>query len=286
MDKNEKIKLRIILSGGYVKSSFQLGVLSEIIKSGRYAIDSVYGCSSGSMLSPFVANEKMDLLIEKFLNIKNLDDIFERYKFLGIQLPNWNFINLFNVLFKLGAYKSIKLIEDLQTSLTPEEIKIAQQKCHVVAYDIINNEERWFTGDELIDGIRCSTALWLAVQPIQYKGNMYSDGGVTEVFPIDYIIQHEIHTKFDGQYLFIDCDSRKPYKNTIPTNALGFMVDLHWAASSRLAEFELEKLKNRLHDRLSIIRPDETLINGIVDPVKMKAYFEAGIIKGKEFLEK
>lgn len=286
MSKNDKNKIRVILSGGSVKSSFQLGVLSEILKSDKYIIDSVYGCSSGSLLSSFVATNKIDMAIEKFMNINNLDDIFERHKFLGIPIPSWKIILTFNAFFNLGAYKSVKLVDEINILLSPDELKIAQEKCHVVAYDIINNKETWFTGDDLIDGIRCSTAIWLLIPPINFKDNMYSDGGVTEIFPLDYILQNSSESDFDGEYIFIDCDSRKPYKNTSFSNGLSFMLDLHWASASRLSELKLENFKNKIKNKLHIIRPDNTLLNSMeVNPVKMKEYFQVGKLKGKEFME-
>ena len=285
MSKNDKNK-RVILSGGSVKSSFQLGVLSEILKSDKYIIDSVYGCSSGSLLSSFVATNKIDMAIEKFMNINNLDDIFERHKFLGIPIPSWKIILTFNAFFNLGAYKSVKLVDEINTLLSPDELKIAQKKCHVVAYDIINNKETWFTGDDLIDGIRCSTAIWLLIPPINFKDNMYSDGGVTEIFPLDYILQNNLDADFVGEYIFIDCDSRKPYKNTSFSNGLSFMLDLHWASASRLSELKLENFKNKIKNKLHIIRPDNTLLNSMeVNSIKMKEYFQIGKLKGKEFME-
>jgi predicted acylesterase/phospholipase RssA len=287
MDKNEKKKIRVILSGGSVKSSFQLGVLSEILDYDKYIIDSVYGCSSGSLLSSFVATNKIDLAIEKFVNINNIDDIFERHTYYGIRMPNWKIILTFNAFFNLGAYKSVKLVNEIKDLLSEDELKIAQEKCHVVAYDVINNKETWFTGEDLIDGIRCSTAIWLLVPPIKYKDNIYSDGGVTEIFPLDYILQNNLDENFEGEYIFIDCDSRKPYKNTSSSNALSFMVDLHWATASRLSEMKLENFKNKIKNKIHIIRPDNTLLNTMeVDPVKMKEYFQAGKLKGEEFVKK
>jgi len=286
MDKNEKKKIRVILSGGSVKSSFQLGVLSEIMKYDDYIIDSVYGCSSGSLLSSFVATNKIDLAIEKFVNIKDIDDIFERHKFCGITIPSWRLILFFNAFFNLGAYKSVKLVDEIKELLSEDELKIAQEKCHVVAYDVINNKETWFTGEDLLDGIRCSTAIWLVIPPIKFKDNMYTDGGVTEIFPLDYILQNNLDENFDGEYIFIDCDSRKPYKNILSSNGLSFMIDLHWATASRLSEMKLENFKSKIKNKIHIIRPDYTLLNTLeVHPGKMKEYFEAGKLKGQEFIE-
>ena len=53
--------------------------------------------------------------------------------------------------FKLGAYKSIKLVDQVYNLLSPDEIKIAQEKCHVVSYDILNNVEKILVYDNQND---------------------------------------------------------------------------------------------------------------------------------------
>jgi hypothetical protein len=282
-----KIKLRIMLPGGGVKGSFQLGVLSTILNSNKFEIDAVYGTSIGAILAPFVVNSDISKLIQVFGNVKTVTDVVEVRKILGIPVTNSILLGLF-AFFKLGAYKSIKLVDEIYNLLSPEQIKIAQERCHVVSYDILNNSETWFTGEDLQMGIKCSAALWLAVPPISYKNTLYSDGGVTEVFPVSYIIDHDLDTKFNGYYLFIDCDSRKPYTNLPPTDGLTLMSSLHWGASLRLSEFELDKLQKGLNNDLIIIRPDENFLNNAldIDQNKMKQTFNAGVLKGNQFMEK
>ena len=92
--------------------------------------------------------------------------------------------------------------------------------------------------------------------------------------------------KFDGVYLFIDCDARLPYKNEVPTNGLRMMNDLHWGASLRLSDFELDKLQSALNNNLIIIKPDNNYLNGAldIDQIRMKKTFIAGALKGQEFL--
>lgn len=281
----EKIKLRVMLPGGGVKGCFQLGFLSEILSSNKFEIDSVYGCSIGAILAPFVANNNVNPLIETFNNIKDIGDVVEERKILGITISNKILLGLF-AFFKLGAYKSIKLVDKVYNLLTADQVKIAQERCHVVSYDILNNVETWFTGEDLRMGIKCSSALWLAVPPINYKNGLYSDGGVTEVFPVTYIIEHDLNTKFDGIYLFIDCDPRKPYTNTIPTDGLTLMSDLHWGASLRLSEFELSKLCENLTNNLIIVKPDNNILSNALDinQDRMKETFNQGVLKGTQFM--
>jgi len=57
------------------------------------------------------------------------------WKILGIPVTNKTLLGFFSFL-KLGAYESVKLTR---------QIKIAQERYHVVAYDIINNKDVWFT---------------------------------------------------------------------------------------------------------------------------------------------
>ena len=179
------------------------------------------------------------------------------------------------------VYKSVKFVDTVYSQMNQAEIQIAQSRCHVVAFDILNNSERWFTGQELRDGIRCSSALWLATPPISYQNSLYSDGGVTEVFPLDYITQHDANTSFNGQYFFIDCDARVPYKNPVPTDGLTMMSQLQWAAASRLADIELAQFQERMLN-LTIVRPSQNILLSALDinPERMQQTFQAGYTKG------
>jgi predicted acylesterase/phospholipase RssA len=287
MTSNEK-KVRIILPGGGVKGVFQLGVLSEIFKNKNYIIDAVYGCSIGAVLSPFAANKNIDDAIKIFNDIKNIDDVVEKRTFCGFKLPSWKLILAYFAFTKLGAYKSFKIVQKILDSLSDIQLEVAKSKCHVVAYDILNNKEEWFTGDKLTQGIKCSSALWLAVPPINYDNTYYSDGGVSELFPIDYILKHDDATSFDGIYLFIDCDTRILNKNDVPKDGLTFMNIIHWGAASQLAENELDKLKKTLDKKLHIIKPEYNIITHSldIDQDKMKRAFDYGCDIAKQFCEK
>ena len=281
----EKTRLRVILPGGGVKGAFQLGALTAILGTGRYTIDAVYGCSIGAILAPLVSVENVAKITTLFNGIRDVSDVLQRRTWLCglVEYPEWTVVQGLSSFLQLGAYQSVKLVDTMLQSLTQEELALAQSRCHVVAYDLLNNQERWFTGSELAVGVRCSSALWLAVPPISYGGTLYSDGGATEVFPVTYILEHELSgPAFDGVYVFIDCDARTPYTTPAPTDGLSLMSALQWAAASRLAEFELQRLKRELLSPLEIIRPASNLLNSAldIDPARMKATFDAGAAAG------
>lgn len=289
-NNTNKIKLRIILPGGGAKGIFQLGFLSELFASNLYEVDQVYGTSIGAILAPFVAVQKLSPLLDFFLNqVKSIDDVVNKRKFLGcIPITNY-YLRQYYMFFHLGEYQSIKFIPQIYDYLTPEELAIAKKKCHVVSYEILHNQETWFTGEELLKGIECSSALWLAIPPISYKEGLYTDGGTSQVFPIDYVLQRKNDDGYKGIYLFVDCDARTSYDNPTPTDSLTMMTCLHWAASTRLAEYELDRLKNHLKkNNLYIIRPTENYVSHAldIDNDKLQKYFDHGVEMAKHFIKK
>ena len=280
------IKMRIILPGGGVKGAFQLGFLSQVLGSGMYEVDAVYGCSIGAILAPMVSVGGLARLKAIFDGIRSVTDVVQRRTAFGMPYPDWKIVQGLSSFLQMGAYQRVKLVDTVFADLSADELVLARERCHVVAYDILNNQERWFTGGQLVDGVRCSSALWLAVPPIAFEGSLFSDGGATEVFPVTYILDHDLSQAFDGQYLFVDCDARTPYTNDAPTDGLTLMSCLQWGATTRLAEYELAKLVAQLGPSLKVVRPDANLLSGAldVDPGRMQATFNAGSAKGAEFL--
>lgn len=275
-----KTKLRVLLPGGGARGCFQVGCITEILKSGKYTIDKVYGCSIGAILAPFVANENVDLMLDLFKEIKSIDDVVVKRPYIpNLLLPLFAFFNW-------GAYQGIRLVDTAFESLTHGEIKHAQKKCHVVAYDLVDCKPTWFTGEDLKEGVRCSSALWLAVPPIEFKESVFSDGGVTGMFQDEYIL-NEIDDDFDGEYIYIDCSARINNKKNIPTNALDLINNFHSMALSRISVLELEQFKQKLGHPFTIIRPDADILLGSLDinPERMEITLNEGIRKGKEFLE-
>ena len=292
MSEENKTKLRIILSGGGVRGVYQAGVISRIMASGKYTIDEVYGCSIGALNAPMIASGNVEALVKYYLTPKVLDDVIERRSFLGIKLPNWDIIRYLSVLFKMGAYKRIRVEEMLWDVIDREQFDSVKHKCHVVAYNVTKNVETWFTGNRLLDGIRCSTALWLAVPPVEYENDIFVDGGACEAFASNFVLQKDKlgnDVKFDGKYLFVDLDSRQYFTRTAPTNALALMSNIHTAALCKVAELQERKLEALLGDDLIIIRPDHdtTVLTDAfdLDQTRIRQTLELGYSDAERFLK-
>jgi len=284
--EEQKQKIRVILPGGGVRGCFQLGVLHKLLESNKYTIDQVFGTSIGAILAPFVACENIAPIKSYFDKITCLTDVIQPHQLFGINLTSTLMLGVMIVL-KMGAYKSIKIVDYIEKNLTEEQLLIAEQKCHVVAYDMSNQTNTWFSGKSLLEGIRCSSALFVAVPPIEFNNTIYTDGGITEMYPLDYILEKEANDNFDGMYYFIDCSTRKSLPTPKPTNIFTFIWQLICTPSNRLCEFELEKMKKIFGDKLVIIRPEIDILQNSLDihPERMKQTFTNGCDQATRFLQ-
>lgn len=289
-----KQKLWIILPGGGVKGVFQYGFIEGLMEKYKdtYDIDRVYGTSVGSIISPLVASQSFDLLKEIFNNIKTIDDILESW---GCMESVLKFVNVFK---KLGAYKSVKLVDivlnKLNANKTKDEVNEIYKKLHVVAWDFMNKKEVWFNGDNIPIGIRASSALSLAVPPIAYEDSYLTDGGITDVIPLtkaltDYMLENEIDKK-NITIMIVDCDTRIPVKLTVkPTNPILYAMELFNDASANLTanEYSLAEFKHP-DIKICYIKPSTNTFDTAldIDQIKMKKVYTDGYEYGKTYLIK
>jgi predicted acylesterase/phospholipase RssA len=285
-----KTKLRIMLSGGGVRGIFQVGALAEILGSGRYVVDRVYGCSVGAIIAPFVASGTLDRAEAMLKDIHSILDIVERRRVPGgfAPLPDWGWVNALCAFFGMGLYRRITLVDRMKAAFSADEWEALKDRCFVVAYDVVRDQQTWFSGDELMPGIACSSALWLAVPPVEYAGGLFTDGGVVELFPVTHIDAAE-DDDFDGEYLFVDCDTRVAEGIAAPTDGLSLMGALAWAAASRLAAAELDRVAGEMAAAgrvFHVIRPDVNRFTSAfdIDAAKITQAYEDGRLKGAKFV--
>lgn len=257
-----KANVRILLPGGGAKGSFQLGFLKAMQDSKKFRIDHVYGTSVGAILAPFVADGKVEKAVDLLMKVETINDIAQGW--------SWKWLNAMvspvKAIFHLGAYKRFTLVDRALKQLDADGS--AFDKCSCVAWDFFNKKEVWFTGKEYPLGMRASSALWLAVPPVKYQDTYLIDGGVTEVLPVSLIRADD---GFDGQYVLINLNSLEPRRaNKLPSNAMALMYELQWDSASQLMARELEALKAKLGDKLTVIQPPTNIFNGALDIDKGK----------------
>jgi predicted acylesterase/phospholipase RssA len=283
MNKEQsKVKLRIALSAGGIKGAFQVGFLHEVVNSGFFEIDKVYGCSIGAIIAPFAVNNRLEYIEEICKSIRSASDVYETY-------PLPNFIYPFMMFFNKGVYKRMKL-HNLYDDLTPEEQKIAQSKCHVVAYNYLENKEEWFTGEHLKFGIKCSSCSPLTIPPIEENGKLYVDGAVTECWPLD-LIYKEVYANesFDGLYVLVNVGPGTIEPNKYPSDGISFLYNLYQNAAVSNSWREMQRLKHILGEQFIVVHNEKDVLQDLELDNKQKEIeitIEFGKQKGREFVEK
>ena len=271
------IKITVVLCGGGVKGSFQAGFLHSLIKSQKYEIERVYGSSIGAILSPLVANKRVDLLETIFFKIEKFDDIFQKwpwYYFLPKKIL---------MFFKLGYYRKNNIAKLVWDHLNIQEKEKENDICRIKTWNVLDRKEKWFGGsgdsEELYHGMIASSHLWLLVPPYFYKDEYYLDGGACSLFPIEELLSGDFDP--EKKVLFIDNSCRNYdsiIRDELPTNALELMHRLHDCTLEQSCTVKLQILKNKYKQNIEIIRPDVDIFLSNIDfnQDKIKKNFELG----------
>jgi predicted acylesterase/phospholipase RssA len=289
LQEDKRKRLWIVLPGGGIKGVFQAGFVKGFMdkNAADYCVDRVYGSSVGAVIAPAIASGSLAGMESIIKNIRHLTDIFEPWSAYSKLLSCCG-------LKSLGTYKCVRLVDDLFQAIKKDLVDEAKRaecysRCHVVAWDILNKKETWFTGQDLQMGVRASCALPVMVPPVAFKDTLFADGGISELIPITKVISDfnalSDEDKKNVCILLIDCSTRDYHPSTMrPSNILSYVLhlmnDMHDTLSYQ--EFEL-RMNQYPHLPITVVRPDSELFNHSmdVDHHKIKVVWDHGVAKAK-----
>ena len=91
-------------------------------------------------------------------------------------------------------YKKLNLkpLDDLENDISKnpnkdELIYKIKNNVFVSAANLNTGKEEFLSGDNWKDNIEASASLWLAFPPKEINGNQYTDGGLTDRYPLQVI---------------------------------------------------------------------------------------------------
>jgi predicted acylesterase/phospholipase RssA len=250
-----KVKVRFILPGGGIRATFQIGFIDEMLATGLFEVDKVYGTSAGGLLTPFIAAYETKEAIRMLERIHKPRDVFQPYP---LSFP---VIGILLAFFKFGMFKKNRLIDQIVAYF--QEKPSIYDKCEVVAWDMMNKKERWFTGQEMPIGMRATSALWAVTPPVPYENTFYVDGGVTELLPVTRIIESE--DDFDGIYVLVECSKRGEKMASKPKNLIDLMFALQVDSIDQLATRELALLEQKVSKALYMVEPTMSMFKSPID---------------------
>jgi predicted acylesterase/phospholipase RssA len=287
-----KKRITFILPGGGMKGVFQISVLNELLHDWGDSVEirHIYGCSVGAIIAPLVCVRKTADALSIIGDIQNVTDVFESYGCTPAFCAPWR------LLCRPSVFRRVKLVDTMKGLLSKEEWEQAESKCSVVAWNATDRCEEWFTSAELDLGIRASSALWLAVEPVQWRGKLLCDGCVTELIPCTPLMSAKSDSYDENDIVvLVDCDSRDPSRKP-PASAcrsgMEVILSLQEAGIEQLGKREEEAFERVWKDifpksRIVVIRPSKDfLTSGIdMDIHRREAMIHQGVFIAQHFLK-
>ena len=159
----------LVLSGGGVRGMAHIGLIQALIEH-NISANVVSGSSIGALVGALYANGNS---VQDMLSLFKETPLF-RYNFLTIVKPGFintdRYIDVFKGFFPEDAFEAL------------------ERKLYVVATNLQQGEQRYFSEGELIRPLLASAALPPVFSPVDLDNELYADGGIMNNFPLEPII--------------------------------------------------------------------------------------------------
>lgn len=280
----------LVLSGGGSKGAYQVGALKYILGELGVIYDAFCGVSVGAINVAFLAMFKTG---EEQQSVSLLVDLWSKLDNSKIYKRWWPF-GRWHAIWKKSFYDSSPLHNLLKGNLSLDKIRDSGKTASVGTVSLSSGKYTIFdqTSDHFIDAVIASASFPGMLTPVSFMGQLWTDGGVKEISPIkkavelgadiiDVIITNprvrtkkfiEEPTTVDVLKRSLDLSTDKIMANDIEK------VEMY----NKLAEHGLSEKK---HVQLNIIRPDNNLIEDLLDfrPLKIQEMMEKGYNDAKVY---
>lgn len=219
----------LVLSGGGVRGIAHIGLIKAM---GEFGLSAkiVSGSSVGALVGALYANGNS---VTEMLAFFKETPLF-KYNFLTIMKPGFidtdRYFNIFQGYFPTDDFG------DLKTEL------------HVVATNLQEGEQVFFSSGPLIKPLLASAALPPVFSPVELNGELYADGGIMNNFPSE-PLQDKVDFVIGSNVSAVSVMEKKALKNSlqITGRVTGLMIyavnQKKLEACDALLEFpELEKI--------------------------------------------
>ncbi len=172
MKTNKTVSL--VLGSGGARGLTHIGVIHWLEERG-YEIQSISGCSIGSLIGGVYAAGKLDVL-ENWMRAITRTDLTTYLDF------TWQ---------RDGIIKGDRIIQTLTNLIGDIMIEELPMPYTAVAFDIYREKEVWIQSGPLFNAIRASISLPFIFTPYNHNGTVVVDGGVLNPVPIAPVFSDE-----------------------------------------------------------------------------------------------
>jgi NTE family protein len=273
----------LCLSGGGVKGSWQVGVLTHLLGNIETKYDIICGVSVGAINCGFLAQYKHGQEKE---SIAKLQELWLQLINSKIYKP-WKLWGRFAALWRPSFFDSQPLVDLLDKHIDLNKIRNTGKKVSVGAVNMSSGKYHIFhqDNDDFIKAIAASASFPGVLRPVKIGDHLWSDGGSKEITPL--------RTAIDLGATDIDVLTTSPEKRTKlfmekPNTLDMFKRSIDLSADKIMSnDIEKAQLHNKLANHgipgyqlisLNIIRPKYNLIEDFLDfdPHKIKEMMDIG----------
>ncbi|MBN2357504.1 patatin-like phospholipase family protein [candidate division KSB1 bacterium] len=266
----------LVLSGGSIRGAFQAGAVAEILTSGRFVPDAIYGTSVGSLNGAFLADRAGRAVMQT-----GQPDWVE----IGYQLLHFwqkeitafarigsrrSWIRLLcSIIFKRfnGFVDTAALDRLVRQQIKREHLLNSPVKFYACAVNVSSGETVYASAQQVTDihdYIMASTCI-PGVMPLRIiRGEPYVDGGIREVAPLNRAIE-------DGAeeiYCVVCQPEKTPRTDFNHRDAIALMDNLMGIVTDELVD-----------DDINLCRQINNLLQQIPRPIRKKP------LRGKRFID-
>ena len=162
----ERNKLGIVLCGGGIRGLSQIGILAALEENGIYP-DVISGTSIGAIIGAFYASGYSP---QDMLEVSKESKLYK----------------LIKVSFSRKGISNMKYLENLlRKYLKDDSFESLKKTLIVCACNLNTGNAEYFSQGRLIKPVLASAAIPIVFEPQELNGQLYTDGGLLNVMPVD-----------------------------------------------------------------------------------------------------
>lgn len=273
----------LVLSGGGSKGSYQAGALKYILGEKGVTYDALCGVSVGAINVAFLAMYKPGQELESSNKLAQMWSQLDNSKIY----KRWFPFGRWHAIWKKSFFDSSPLHNLLKSEIDLEKIRESGKQVNVGTVSLSSGKYTIFdqTSDHFIDAVIASASFPGMLTPVNFLGQLWTDGGVKEISPIKKAVELGADI-IDVIITNPAVRTKKFIENPTTVDILKRSIDL---STDKIMANDIEKvemynllaqnmLTHKKFVKLNIIRPENNLIEDLLDfrPEKIQEMMEKG----------
>lgn len=182
---SSKKRIALVIGSGGIKCAAAVG-LWRVLKSENIEVDSIVGCSGGSMFAALIANHTPEDAMAEWSKTLWTSDIMQGYT-ESLKASKDGSLR-FNE--RSGLVNDSAMNQKLQGIFGTWNFSDLKLPLNVVATDLLGGEKVILSEGSVFDAIRASLAIPIIFPPWEVNGRLLIDGAASDPLPVDVAIQN------------------------------------------------------------------------------------------------